>query len=127
MAKAVFKSNFSFRKLSNALEKALEVKKRRLMRKMPNMDIAIPEQKRDITLMIKQSYRNILNFLMEAKGKLTFTQLTNDSEGTSPPLIRSSNCFFFSCLKIFCSKSNAVIFFSSKNFSYSTLENLPSL
>lgn len=46
--------------LVNALEKALEVKKRRLQKHMPPMDVAIPYKKRDITLSIKKLYKMVL-------------------------------------------------------------------
>ncbi|MBI4449379.1 segregation/condensation protein A [Candidatus Woesearchaeota archaeon] len=46
--------------LVNALEKALEVKKRRLIKHMPPLDIAIPYKKRDMTLSIKRLYKIVL-------------------------------------------------------------------
>ncbi|MFQ5621529.1 MAG: segregation/condensation protein A [Candidatus Nanoarchaeia archaeon] len=60
--------------LVGALEKALEVKKRRIMKSIPDMDIQLPEKKRDITVSIKRVYKGILEKLT-AKGHMGFSQL----------------------------------------------------
>ena len=49
--------------LVNALEKALEVKKRRIVRSIPEGDMLLPEKKRDITVMIRHIYKTILEKL----------------------------------------------------------------
>lgn len=66
--------------LVGALEKALEVKKRRLVKSMPDFEgIKIPTKKKDITLTIKQLYKQILNFFWRKKKRLTFSQLLNEN------------------------------------------------
>lgn len=65
--------------LVGALEKALEVKKRRIMKSLPDMDIQLPEKKRDITVMIKKTYKGILGRLTESKANhMAFSHLIPD-------------------------------------------------
>lgn len=60
-----------------ALEKALEVKKRRILRELPATDIIIPAKGRDITLMIKGLYKHILEWFSSNRGgRLWFSTLT---------------------------------------------------
>tara|TARA_B100000315_G_scaffold167185_1_gene155701 strand:- start:59 stop:808 length:750 start_codon:yes stop_codon:yes gene_type:complete len=62
--------------LVNALEKALEVKQRRVLNSIPPMDVKIPEKKIDITQIIREVYSKIRSFFIINKQKtLTFTQL----------------------------------------------------
>lgn len=62
--------------LVGALEKALEVKKRRIMKSLPDMEITLPEKKRDITVMIKQTYKGILSRLTQNKANhMAFSEL----------------------------------------------------
>ena len=83
--------------LVGALEKALEVKKRRIMRSIPEMKVEVPEKTTDITIVIKQVYKNILNFFSLNKGKkMTFTNLIpsetkEDKIRTFVPLLHLSN------------------------------------
>jgi len=83
--------------LIGALEKALEVKKRRLVKSMPDFEgIKIPTKKKDITLTIKQLYKTILNFFWRKKKRLTFSQLLNNSSKeekiqTFVPLLHLAN------------------------------------
>jgi segregation and condensation protein A len=62
--------------LVNALEKALEVKKRRVLNSIPPMDVKIPKKTRDITQVIREVYSKILSFFTKnTQNKLTFSQL----------------------------------------------------
>lgn len=59
-----------------ALERALEVKKRRLLHSIPPMNLEAPKKKRDITEIIREVYFKIRTFFMKTlKEKLTFTKL----------------------------------------------------
>ncbi len=64
--------------LVHALEKALEVKKRRLMKHMPPLDVAIPYKKRDITLSIKRLYKMVLEEYSK-KQPIHFHELLEDN------------------------------------------------
>ena len=68
------KRKVSIYDLMGALQKALEVKKRRVLRSIPTGEIDIPEKKKDITLVIKEIYEKIRNFFKTGK-RLTFSQL----------------------------------------------------
>lgn len=60
-----------------ALEKALEVKKRRLLRELPATHTYLPKKSRDISLMIKGLYKHILDYFSANPGrKLHFSTLT---------------------------------------------------
>ena len=62
--------------LVKALEKALEVKKRRVLNSIPPMDVKIPEKKKDITQVIREVYSKIISFLTgNRQNRLTFSQL----------------------------------------------------
>ena len=62
--------------LVKALEKALEVKQRRVMNSIPPMDVKIPKKTRDITKIIRDVYGKIKSFfIINKQKKLTFTQL----------------------------------------------------
>ncbi|MEK6868974.1 MAG: segregation/condensation protein A, partial [Nanoarchaeota archaeon] len=62
--------------LVNALEKALEVKQRRVLNSIPPMSVKIPERKRDITEVIREVYSRIKSFFMiNSQKRLTFSQL----------------------------------------------------
>jgi segregation and condensation protein A len=83
--------------LVGALEKALEVKKRRIMRSIPEMRVEVPQKTTDITIIIKQVYKSILNFFKLNKGKkLTFSTLIpseskQDKIRTFIPLLHLAN------------------------------------
>ena len=62
--------------LVEALERALEVKKRRLLHSIPPMNVEAPKKKRDITQIIRDVYGKIkLFFINTIKDKLTFSKL----------------------------------------------------
>jgi segregation and condensation protein A len=83
--------------LVGALEKALEVKKRRIMRSIPELQVELPERTTDITIVIKQIYKNVLNFFTANRGeKLTFSKLIpsdtkEDKIRAFVPLLHLSN------------------------------------
>ena len=62
--------------LVKALERALEVKKRRLLHSIPPLNLEAPKRKRDITQIIREVYGKIKSFFIGAlKDKLTFSKL----------------------------------------------------
>ena len=62
--------------LVEALERALEVKKRRLLNSIPPLNLEAPKKKRDITEIIRDVYgRNNSFFFSALKDKLTFSEL----------------------------------------------------
>ncbi|MBI2654794.1 segregation/condensation protein A [Candidatus Woesearchaeota archaeon] len=62
--------------LVEALERALEVKKRRLLHSIPPMNLEAPKKKKDITEIIREVYFRIRTFFMKTlKEKLTFAKL----------------------------------------------------
>ena len=62
--------------LVEALERALEVKKRRLLHSIPPLNLEAPKKKRDITQVIRDVYGRIKSFFFSAlKDKLTFSKL----------------------------------------------------
>lgn len=62
--------------LVEALERALEVKKRRLLHSIPPLNLEAPKKKKDITKIIREVYGRIKSFFIGAlKGKLTFSKL----------------------------------------------------
>ncbi|MAG91629.1 hypothetical protein CMO83_03055 [Candidatus Woesearchaeota archaeon] len=70
------KRKVSIYDLVDALERALEVKKRRLLHSIPPLNLEVPKRKKDITVIIREVYGNIKTFFMGAfKGKLTFKKL----------------------------------------------------
>ncbi len=69
------KRKVSVQDLILALEKALEVKNRRL-NKIHGIEVRVPEKKIDIGAAILSLYDKIKVFFSQAKGLLTFSQLT---------------------------------------------------
>ena len=62
--------------LVEALEKALEVKKRRLLHSIPPLNLEAPKKKKEITEIIREVYGRIKLFFVNAlQGKLTFSKL----------------------------------------------------
>lgn len=91
------KRKVSIYDLVDALQKALEVKKRRVEHSIPAADIEIPEKKADVSRVIKDIYSNILKFFTINRGKsLTFNQLIpsksrEDQVYTFIPLLHLTN------------------------------------
>jgi len=83
--------------LMDALQKALEVKKRRVMRNIPVRKMEIPKKSVEITSIIKEVYGKITGFFFKNKSKkLTFTELipSNSKEDkvlTFIPLLHLTN------------------------------------
>ena len=70
------KRKVSIYDLVEALERALEVKKRRLLHSIPPMNVEAPKRKKDITEIIREVYVKIRTFFVRTvKEKLTFTKL----------------------------------------------------
>ncbi|MBS3176274.1 segregation/condensation protein A [Candidatus Woesearchaeota archaeon] len=68
--------------LVGALEKALEVKKRRLIKSLPDIQVEAPTKSRDITLSIKQVYERILDLHLKTMANMVkFSQLVEDDAG----------------------------------------------
>ena len=62
--------------LVEALERALEVKKRRLLHSIPPLNLEAPKKKKDITEIIREVYGKIKAFFISTlKDKLTFSKL----------------------------------------------------
>ena len=83
--------------LVNALEKALEVKRRRVLNSMPPIDVHIPKKTMDISKAIRNVYSKImLLFSNNSESKITFTQLLpsktkEDKVYTFIPLLHLTN------------------------------------
>lgn len=76
------KRKVSIYDLVEALEQALEVKRRRVLKNVPTMRIDLPKRGGDITIMIKHVYYSILRFfnLTGGQQKLTFDKLVPSQE-----------------------------------------------
>ncbi len=87
------KRKVSIHDLMGALERALEVKRRRVLKSIPPMDVEIPEKKRDISDVIKEIYGKIKEFFWSnKKSRLTFSKLVpsdskEDKIATFVPLL----------------------------------------
>lgn len=70
------KRKVSISDLMNALEKALEVKKRRVMQDIPPMDVNIPAKTKNITQILRDIYGKIRFFFLKGrKNRMTFSHL----------------------------------------------------
>ncbi len=70
------KRKVSIYDLVEALERALEVKKRRLLHSIPPLNLEAPKKKKEITEIIREVYGKIKAFFLSTiKDKLTFTKL----------------------------------------------------
>lgn len=91
------KRKVSIYDLMQALEKALEVKRRRVLKSIPPMNIEIPEKKRDISSVIRDIYGKIKAWFWEhKKDRLTFSKLIpsdskEDKIYTFIPLLHLTN------------------------------------
>lgn len=79
------KRKVSIHDLMQALEKALEVKRRRVLQSAPPTHVLIPSRKKDISAIIKDVYGSVKNFFWDTpKNTLMFSQLlpeNADKEG----------------------------------------------
>jgi segregation and condensation protein A len=75
------KRKVSIYDLMNALQKAMDVKKRRVFRDLPdNVKMFMPQRKKDISHVIREVYGKIKIFFFGGKyGRLTFTKLLSDT------------------------------------------------
>ena len=90
------KRKVSIYDLVGALQKALEVKRRRVIQSIPAMDLEVPEKKKDISKVIGDLYLKIKKFFTSGKKKLTFTNLVpsdkkEDKVYTFVPLLHLSH------------------------------------
>lgn len=70
------KRKVSIYDLVGALEKALEVKQRRVMHSIPPLNVEIPKKTRDITQVIREVYGRIKSFFFKnQKNKVMFSEL----------------------------------------------------
>ena len=72
------KRKVSIYDLMLALQKALEVRDRRVLRRMPSVKVDIPQKRIDITKLIEEVYNKIKNHFTNATDKLTFARLVQD-------------------------------------------------
>ena len=91
------KRKVSIYDLMNALERALEVKRRRVLKSIPPLNVEIPKKSRDISEVIKEIYGKIKAWFWDNKDeKLTFSKLTHsgskqDKISTFIPLLHLTN------------------------------------
>lgn len=91
------KRKVSIYDLVNALEKALEVKKRRVERSIPELKMEVPEKKTEVARLFKDVYIKIKNYFLTNRGqRLTFNQLIpspskEDKVLTFIPLLHLAN------------------------------------
>ncbi|MAE43362.1 hypothetical protein CMO93_06305 [Candidatus Woesearchaeota archaeon] len=70
------KRKVSIYDLVDALEKALEVKQRRVLNSIPPLSLKVPKKTRDVTEVIKEVYGKIKSFFYNSnKDKVMFSQL----------------------------------------------------
>ena len=90
------KRKVSIYDLVDALQKAMDLKKRRVLRDVPEMEMKIPDKKADISDMIQGVYGKIKSFFAKSNKKLTFSQLIpseskEDKVFTFIPLLHLTN------------------------------------
>jgi segregation and condensation protein A len=91
------KRKVSIYDLVDALQKAIEVKKRRVMRDIPSVEVKAPEKKVDISAVIKNIYGKVKDYFAKTEDKkLTFTKLIpsdsrEDKVYTFIPLLHLTN------------------------------------
>ncbi len=90
------KRKVSIYDLVAALDKALEVKHRRVLRDVPILDVKIPVKKKDISEVIREMYIKIKTFFTTNNTRLTFSTLVpsetkEDKIYTFIPLLHLTN------------------------------------
>lgn len=90
------KRKVSIYDLVGALNKALEVKQRRVLNSIPPLDVKVPERKREMTEIIKELYTSIKLLFSNGTKKLTFSRLLpsdkkEDKISTFIPLLHLAN------------------------------------
>ncbi len=74
------KRKVSIYDLMIALQKALEVRDRRILRRIPSVKIDVPHRKIDITKLIAQVYQKITAHFSSTSERLTFSRLTEGAD-----------------------------------------------
>lgn len=74
------KRKVSLDELMGALRKALEVQERRVLRQKEAPKVKVPVKARDITVIIKNLYTQIVEFIKKEKRPLTFVELIPSEE-----------------------------------------------
>lgn len=69
------KRKVSIYDLVDALEKALEVKQRRVINSIPPLNVKAPKKTRDITQVIREVYGRIKSFFFQGQKRMMFSQL----------------------------------------------------
>lgn len=90
------KRKVSIYDLMQALERALEIKRRRVLRSIPPLDMEIPQKKREISEIISEVYGKIKSFLISGLTSIRFSALvpSQTKEGkisTFLPLLHLTN------------------------------------
>ncbi|MCB9359367.1 segregation/condensation protein A [Candidatus Woesearchaeota archaeon] len=90
------KRKVSIYDLVDALEKALEVKERRILRRMPTLDLEIPKKTPDVTVLMGHLFEKIEHLYALNKPKVFFDDLTpgntkEDKVITFIPLLHLDN------------------------------------
>jgi segregation and condensation protein A len=91
------KRKVSIYDLMGALEKALEVKQRRVLRQTPSFNVEIPNKKPNVHLVVKNVYLRIKRFFLLGNKDLTFSKLVptestkEDKVFTFIPLLHLAN------------------------------------
>ncbi len=74
------KRKVSIYDLVDALEKALEVKERRIMRQMPTLEIEVPRKKLDVSVLMGHLFERIEQLFSQNKDKVYFADLLPGQE-----------------------------------------------
>src|SRR3989338_357358 len=74
------KRKVSIYDLMISLQKALEVRDRRILRRIPSVKIDVPQRKIDITKLIMQVYQKIREHFSSTSESLTFSKLTESAD-----------------------------------------------
>lgn len=74
------KRKVSIYDLVDALEKALEVKERRIMRRMPTLEVEVPKKKPDVTILMNHLFEQIERLYNQERDKVLFSDLTPGDE-----------------------------------------------
>src|SRR3989344_3442829 len=81
------KRKVSIYDLMIALQKALEVRDRRILRSIPSVKVEVPEKKVDISKLIADVHNRIKSYFSTAAGKLTFSKLI-EGEGKADKIYK---------------------------------------
>jgi segregation and condensation protein A len=90
------KRKVSIYDLMDALEKALEVKQRRILKNTPSFDLELPHKRPNVHIMMQNLFLKIKRFFVLGNKKLTFSKLIpseskEDKVATFIPLLQLTN------------------------------------